>query len=83
MFKVEREKGVYDAETKLPQGIDVYGPAILIRRMRLSLGYKPMLRLKRGIFPKGGIRMVENSLGSLRLSFKKHTKLAVNGNFRG
>ena len=23
MFKVEREKGVYDAETKLPQGIDV------------------------------------------------------------
>ena len=25
MFKVEREKGVYDAETKLPQSLDTYG----------------------------------------------------------
>lgn len=30
MFKVEREKGVYDAETKLPfKGIDVYGPGYI------------------------------------------------------
>ena len=25
MFDVEREKGVYDAETKMPQSIDTYG----------------------------------------------------------
>ena len=24
MFKVEREKGIYDAETKIPQAIDAY-----------------------------------------------------------
>ena len=26
MFKVEREKGVYDAETRLPQSLDTYFP---------------------------------------------------------
>ena len=25
MFEVEREKGVYDAETKLPQSVGTYG----------------------------------------------------------
>ena len=25
MFEVEREKGVYDVETKLPQSLDTYG----------------------------------------------------------
>ena len=34
MFKVEREKGVYDAETKLPQGIDVYGPGYIDKENR-------------------------------------------------
>ena len=34
MFKVEQEKGVYDAETKYPQQIDTYGPDILIKKMK-------------------------------------------------
>ena len=29
MFKVEREKGVYDTETKLPQSITTYGPGYI------------------------------------------------------
>ncbi len=62
MFKVEREKGVYDAETKLPQGITTYGPGYIDRENEVIVGLQTDAPLKRGIFPKGGIRMVENSL---------------------
>ena len=62
MFKTEREKGVYDAETKLPQGITTYGPGYIDRENEVIVGLQTDAPLKRGIFPKGGIRMVENSL---------------------
>ena len=51
MFKVEREKGVYDAETKLPQGIDVYGPGYIDKENEVIVGLQTDAPLKRGIFP--------------------------------
>ncbi|EEC94106.1 hypothetical protein PRABACTJOHN_04536, partial [Parabacteroides johnsonii DSM 18315] len=54
MFKVEREKGVYDAETKLPQGIDTYGPGYIDKENEVIVGLQTDAPLKRGIFPKGG-----------------------------
>lgn len=62
MFKVEREKGVYDTETKLPQSITTYGPGFIDKDNEVVVGLQTDAPLKRGIFPKGGIRMVENSL---------------------
>ena len=62
MFKVEREKGVYDTETKLPQSITTYGPGYIDRENEVIVGLQTDAPLKRAIFPKGGIRMVENSL---------------------
>ena len=62
MFKVEREKGVYDTETKLPQSITTYGPGYIDKENEVIVGLQTDAPLKRGIFPKGGIRMVENSL---------------------
>ena len=62
MFKTEREKGVYDAETKLPQSITTYGPGYIDKDNEVIVGLQTDAPLKRGIFPKGGIRMVENSL---------------------
>lgn len=62
MFKVEREKGVYDTETKLPQSITTYGPGYIDKENEVVVGLQTDAPLKRGIFPKGGIRMVENSL---------------------
>ena len=62
MFKVEREKGVYDTETKLPQSITTYGPGYIDKDNEVVVGLQTDAPLKRGIFPKGGIRMVENSL---------------------
>ena len=61
-FKVEREKGVYDTETKLPQSITTYGPGYIDKDNEVVVGLQTDAPLKRGIFPKGGIRMVENSL---------------------
>ena len=62
MFKVEREKGVYDTETKQPQSITTYGPGYIDKENEVIVGLQTDAPLKRGIFPKGGIRMVENSL---------------------
>ena len=62
MFKVEREKGMYDTETKLPQSITTYGPGYIDKDNEVVVGLQTDAPLKRGIFPKGGIRMVENSL---------------------
>ena len=62
MFKVEREKGIYDAETKIPQTIDAYGPGYIDKDAEVIVGLQTDAPLKRGIFPKGGLRMVKNSL---------------------
>ncbi|MGL5000557.1 MAG: formate C-acetyltransferase, partial [Cetobacterium sp.] len=62
MFKVEIEKGVYDAETRTPQAIDTYGPGYISKENESIVGLQTDAPLKRGIYPKGGLRMVENSL---------------------
>ena len=62
MFKVEREKGVYDTETKLHKRIKTYGQGYIDKDNEVVVGLQTDAPLKRGIFPKGGIRMVENSL---------------------
>jgi len=62
MFKEEREKGIYDAETKKPQAIDAYGPGYIEKDSEVIVGLQTDAPLKRGIYPKGGLRMVTNSL---------------------
>ena len=74
MFKVEREKGVYDTETKYPQTITTYGPGYIDKDNEVVVGLQTDAPLKRGIFPKGGIRMVENSLEAYGYSLDPMTK---------
>ena len=74
MFKVEREKGVYDTETKLPQSITTYGPGYIDKENEVIVGLQTDAPLKRGIFPKGGIRMVENSLEAYGYHLDSMTK---------
>ena len=74
MFKVEREKGVYDAETKMPQSIDAYGAGYIDKENEVIVGLQTDKPLKRGIFPKGGLRMVENSLESYGYALDPITK---------
>ncbi len=74
MFKEEREKGVYDAETKIPQRIDAYGPGYIDKENEVIIGVQTDAPLKRGIFPNGGIRMVENSLSAYGYELDPATK---------
>ena len=74
MFKVENEKKVYDAETKYPQGIDVYGPGYIDKDNEVIVGVQTDVPLKRGIFPKGGVRMVENALEAYGYQLDPATK---------
>ncbi len=62
MFVVEREKGVYDAETSLPQTLDTYGAGYIDKENEVIVGLQTDAPLKRAIFPRGGIRMVESAL---------------------
>ncbi|MCQ2163505.1 MAG: formate C-acetyltransferase [Bacteroidales bacterium] len=74
MFKVEREKGVYDAEQKLPQTLTTYGPGYIDKDDEVIVGLQTDAPLKRGIFPKGGIRMVETALQSYGYELDPETK---------
>ncbi len=74
MFKVEREKGVYDAETKIPSSIDAYGAGYIDKENEVIVGVQTDAPLKRAIFPKGGHRMVENALHSYGYELDPMTK---------
>ena len=74
MFEVEREKGVYDAETKLPQSVSTYGAGYIDKESEVIVGLQTDAPLKRGIFPKGGIRMVESSLKAYGYELDPATK---------
>ena len=74
MFKVEREKGVYDAETTLPQSLDTYGAGYIDKDNEVIVGLQTDAPLKRGIFPKGGIRMVESALKAYGYELNPSTK---------
>ncbi|MDR1091822.1 MAG: formate acetyltransferase, partial [Prevotella sp.] len=57
-FVVEKKKGIYDAETKIPSQIDAYGAGYIDKSMEKIVGVQTDKPLKRGIFPNGGLRMV-------------------------
>ncbi len=62
MFKEETKRGVYDAETAKPQGIDTYGAGYISKDDEVIVGLQTDAPLKRGIYVKGGLRVVENAL---------------------
>lgn len=74
MFKEEQAKGVYDTETKKPQAIDAYGAGYIDQAAEVIVGLQTDAPLKRGIFPKGGLRMVENALASYGYKIDPITK---------
>ncbi len=74
LFEVEREKGVVDAETKLPQTVTTYGPGYIDKDNEVIVGLQTDAPLKRGIFPRGGIRMVETALESFGYKLDPATK---------
>ncbi|MEM1169600.1 MAG: formate C-acetyltransferase [Cyanobacteria bacterium P01_H01_bin.35] len=62
LMKQEREKGILDAETKIPSGIAAYGAGYINQDLEKIVGLQTDKPLKRAIMPFGGIRVVEKSL---------------------
>ncbi|EAM50627.1 pyruvate formate lyase family protein [Crocosphaera watsonii WH 8501] len=58
----EREKGVLDAETKIPSSITAYGAGYINQDLEKIVGLQTDQPFKRAIMPFGGIRVVEKSL---------------------
>lgn len=73
-FKIEIEKGIYDAETKIPSQIDAYGAGYIDKDLEKIVGLQTDKPLKRGIFPNGGLRMVEQSLEAFGYQLDPNTK---------
>ena len=71
---IEREKGIYNTETKIPSQIDAYGPGYINKDLEKIVGVQTDEPLKRAIFPNGGLRMVENSLEAFGYTIDPSTK---------
>ena len=74
MFKVEKEKGVYDAETSIPSQIDSYPAGYINKEFETIVGVQTDKPLKRAIFPNGGLRMVKQSLQEYGYELDKNTE---------
>ena len=74
MFKVEKEKGVYDAETSIPSQIDSYPAGYINKELETIVGVQTDKPLKRAIFPNGGLRMVKQSLQEYGYELDKNTE---------
>lgn len=46
MLKIEREKGIYDAETKIPSKIDAYGAGYIDKDLEKIVGLQTDAPLK-------------------------------------
>lgn len=64
LMKEEREKGVLDAETKIPSTITAYDAGYINQDLEKIVGLQTDKPLKRSIMPYGGIRVVATSLKS-------------------
>ena len=70
----EHQKGILDAETKIPSALTSHGPGYVDRGKEQIVGFQTDAPLKRGIMPKGGIRMVENALSAYGYELNPETK---------
>ncbi|MFU0828367.1 MAG: Formate acetyltransferase [Lachnoclostridium sp.] len=74
LMKEETQKGILDAETKIPSAITAFGPGYLDKEREIIVGFQTDKPLKRGIMPNGGIRVVRNALEAYGYSLDKTTE---------
>jgi len=64
LLQAEHEKGVLDVETQKPSTVVSHGPGYINRELEQIVGLQTDKPLKRGIMPKGGIRVIRSALKS-------------------
>ncbi len=89
LMKEEVKKGILDAETSVPSSVTSHGPGYIDRDNELIVGFQTDKPLKRGIMPRGGLRVVKNALAAhgfelapeVEETFGKHRKTHNEGVF--
>ena len=64
LTKKENELGILDVETKTPNSIVSHGPGYINKEKEKIVGVQTDKPLKRGIFPNGGIKVIQKALES-------------------
>lgn len=62
LIKQENKKGVLDVETMKPSSITSHGAGYINKELEQIVGIQTDKPLKRGIMPKGGIRVIQSAL---------------------
>jgi formate C-acetyltransferase len=62
LMQQERQKGILEAETKIPASLTAYGPGYIDANLEQIVGLQTDAPLKRAIMPFGGIRTVQKAL---------------------
>ena len=70
----ERERGVLDADTRVPTSITAHPPGYIARDLETIVGLQTDKPLKRAIMPFGGIRVVKNSLDAYGYTLESQTE---------
>lgn len=74
LMKEESEKGILDAETKIPAGITAYGSGYIDKELEKIVGLQTDKPLKRAIMPYGGLRVVKKALESYGYKLDEDTE---------
>lgn len=88
-LKVEREKRVYDVDTKITSDIDKFPPGYISDEDNVLVGLQTDVPLKRAMMPRGGWRMVETAINEagktvdpfVKEIYTKHVKTHNDGVF--
>jgi len=72
LTKLETEKGILDADTKIPSTITSHPPGYINKALETIVGLQTDKPLKRGIMPKGGIKVIQKALKSYGYTLDPH-----------
>lgn len=75
LMKEERKNGILDSETVIPSSITSHGAGYIDKDLEVIVGLQTDKPLKRGIYPKGGLKMVKNALESYGYSLDPVTDM--------
>ncbi len=74
LMEQERARGILDAETEKPSTVISHGAGYIDRELEQIVGLQTDKPLKRGIMPKGGLRVVESALESYGYNLSEEVK---------
>lgn len=74
LMKEENKKGILDVETRVPSSITSHGAGYIEKNLETIVGLQTDKPFKRGIMPKGGLRVVTSALESYGYELDPVTK---------